>query len=73
MTHDWILDVLEDLRSYARKNGLPRVAEAAAEALGVAREELSGTGESGTGETGAEETGAEETGTGDTGAGERAN
>lgn len=27
MQHDWIPEVLEDLRAYARDNGLPRLAE----------------------------------------------
>ncbi|REC58065.1 hypothetical protein DRV84_05655 [Rhodosalinus sediminis] len=27
MQHDWIPEVLEDLRAYARENGLPRLAE----------------------------------------------
>ena len=27
MTNDWILDVLTDLRSFARANGLPKLAE----------------------------------------------
>ena len=38
MYHDWILEVLEDLRTYAVKNGLPATAaqaeEAAAQAIG---------------------------------------
>ncbi len=27
MTNDWIIDVLADLRSFSRKNGLPGLAE----------------------------------------------
>lgn len=55
MNHDWILDVLEDLRSYARQNGLPLVEEAAAEALGVARAELGARRDPGQGEAGPQE------------------
>lgn len=40
MRHDWILDVLRDLHAYAGKNDLPRLAEAAQDALDVARSEL---------------------------------
>ncbi len=40
MHHDWIFDVLEDLHSYALKNGLPATAAQAQEALRVARAEL---------------------------------
>ncbi|MDP2079953.1 MAG: hypothetical protein U0934_15830 [Pseudotabrizicola sp.] len=40
MHHDWIFDVLEDLRSYAVQNGLPATAAQAEEALRVARAEL---------------------------------
>ncbi|MFN4154852.1 MAG: hypothetical protein ACK4HF_09370 [Paracoccaceae bacterium] len=40
MHHDWIFDVLEDLRSYALQNGLPATAAQAEEALRVARAEL---------------------------------
>lgn len=40
MRHDWIIDVLADLRSYAERNALPATARAAADALAVARAEL---------------------------------
>jgi hypothetical protein len=40
MHHDWIFDVLKDLRSYALQNGLPATAAQADEALRVARAEL---------------------------------
>ena len=40
MQHDWILDVLEDLRSYAEKNGLSATAAKAEEAMRVARAEM---------------------------------
>ena len=36
MRHDWIFDVLTDLRSYAEKNNLPAIAQQA----DVARQEL---------------------------------
>lgn len=44
MGHDWVFDVLEDLADYAERNGLPRLARKAAEALVVARDEI-GAGE----------------------------
>lgn len=40
MGHDWILDVLADLRSYAAQNDLHALSEQADEALRVARAEL---------------------------------
>jgi hypothetical protein len=40
MRHDWIFDVLRDLRSYAEKNGLPALALKADEAMRVARAEV---------------------------------
>ncbi len=40
MPHAWILDVLADLRSYAEKNNLPAIAQAASDALVVADAEL---------------------------------
>lgn len=39
MHHDWIIDVLSDLRTYAEENGLPATARAADAALAVARDE----------------------------------
>lgn len=51
MRHDWIFDVLRDLRAYAQSNGLPAVAQKADEALHVARAEIAA---SPLGETGAE-------------------
>ncbi len=41
MRHDWIFDVLTDLRSYAEQNDLPAVAAAAGRALDVAHAEIS--------------------------------
>jgi hypothetical protein len=40
MRHDWILEVLNDLRDYARKNELPLIAAKTDELLSLAREEL---------------------------------
>jgi hypothetical protein len=40
MRHDWIFEVLEDLQSYALKNGLPATAAQAKEALRIARAEI---------------------------------
>jgi hypothetical protein len=40
MRHDWIFDVLTDLRNYAEKNGLTAIANEAERALIVARKEL---------------------------------
>ena len=40
MRHDWILEVLADLRGYAERNALPDTARAAAAALAAARAEL---------------------------------
>ncbi len=40
MRHDWILDVLADLRSYASKNGLVQLAAEVDHALDVARHEI---------------------------------
>lgn len=40
MRHEWIFDVLKDLRNYAEKNGLSAIAAEAERALAVARKEL---------------------------------
>jgi hypothetical protein len=40
MRHDWIFDVLVDLRSYALKNGLSRLAAQVEVALCVAQAEV---------------------------------
>ncbi|MBE2277479.1 MAG: hypothetical protein IAE87_14440 [Rhodobacteraceae bacterium] len=40
MSHDWIFDVLRDLRTYALANGLPALAAKAEEALRVAEVEI---------------------------------
>ena len=40
MRHDWIFDVLTDLRSYALKNGLPALAAQVEDAMELARAEI---------------------------------
>lgn len=40
MRHDWIFDVLNDLRSYALQNDLPALAEQAERTLRIARAEI---------------------------------
>ena len=40
MRNDWILDVLTDLRTFARENGLPNLAEQLDDAQQVAVEEI---------------------------------
>lgn len=40
MHHDWILDVLRDLRAYAAANAMPALAAKAEEALHIAETEL---------------------------------
>lgn len=40
MSHEWIFDVLADLKSYADKNGLQQVSEKTGELLAVARAEI---------------------------------
>ncbi len=40
MTHDWILDVLSDLRSYAARNALSTLAAGLDETIRLARAEL---------------------------------
>ncbi|MGB8813356.1 MAG: hypothetical protein WCC57_09225 [Paracoccaceae bacterium] len=44
MRHDWIFDVLKDLRVFAQKNGLPALAAQVETAMRVARAEI-GDGE----------------------------
>lgn len=43
MRHEWIFDVLTDLRAYALANGLVALASKAEEALVVARDEVART------------------------------
>lgn len=40
MHHDWIFDVLRDLRSFAQKNGLPALAAQVETTLQVAETEI---------------------------------
>ena len=40
MRHDWIFDVLTDLRLYAQKNNLPETAEGAEVLLRLVRAEM---------------------------------
>lgn len=44
MGHDWIYDVLRDLKSYAEANGFGRLAAKAEETLQVAKAEIGGQG-----------------------------
>lgn len=40
MTHDWILDVLVDLKNFARANGLPALADKLTETTDLAMIEI---------------------------------
>lgn len=42
MRHDWILDVLRDLLSYAHRNDLPALAARVEQTLAVAEAEIAG-------------------------------
>ncbi|MGP3698245.1 hypothetical protein [Rhodobacter sp. NSM] len=42
MKHDWILDVLTDLRTYAERNALVSLAAALDETIRLARAEIGG-------------------------------
>lgn len=44
MRHEWIFEVLRDMKAYALANGLPALALKAEEALRVARAEIAGGG-----------------------------
>lgn len=52
MGHEWILEVLRDLSSYARANGLAGLASKADEALRVAQVEIDAAGQRPLDETG---------------------
>lgn len=52
MRHDWILDVLSDLKAYALANNLPALAAKAEEALIVARVEIDASEDRGNGTSG---------------------
>ena len=43
MANDWILDVLADLKTYAKKNGLPALADQLDETLLIAATETAST------------------------------
>jgi hypothetical protein len=45
MAHDWILDVLTDLRTFARANGMPSLAAQLDDAALVAQAELASLAE----------------------------
>lgn len=47
MPHDWLMNVLNDLRAYALRNGLPAIADQMGEARIVAAAELAAMEESG--------------------------
>jgi hypothetical protein len=49
MEHDWILDVLADLRNYASRNDLPALAEQLQETALLAAVEISSTENAGDG------------------------
>ena len=40
MRHDWVFDILKDLRAYAERNGLPALAARVEAALAVAEVEI---------------------------------
>jgi len=40
MRHDWIIDVLTDLRSYSQMHGMAALAQKVDEALSIARVEI---------------------------------
>jgi hypothetical protein len=40
MAHEWIFEVLQDMRNYSQKNGLPALMEQLDEALRVAKTEI---------------------------------
>jgi hypothetical protein len=44
MAHEWILEVLQDMRSYSQKNGLPALMAQLDEALRVATTEIGAPG-----------------------------
>jgi hypothetical protein len=66
MSQEWMIDVLSDIRQYARKNGLPGLSEVLDDAILIAAGELRGRGtDAGLGdrnecETGVYHRGAEE-------------
>ncbi|MBC2834270.1 hypothetical protein [Paragemmobacter straminiformis] len=51
MGHEWIFDVLADLRAYAEQNDLPDIARKTEELIAVARDEIAGHAPAGDGDT----------------------
>jgi predicted transcriptional regulator len=47
MRHDWVFEVLTDLRSYSERNGFVRLADQLDVTLAVARDELGDDGPDG--------------------------
>jgi predicted transcriptional regulator len=52
MRHEWIFDVLSDLKTYATNNDLPALAVKVEEAITIARAETDAQGEDGNGSVG---------------------
>ena len=52
MRHDWIFDVLSDLKAYAIKNDLPALAAKVDETLTLARAEVAAQADDGAGAAG---------------------
>jgi hypothetical protein len=44
MRHDWIIEVLTDLRAYAERNSLARIAQGTDDLLALARAEIASGG-----------------------------
>lgn len=44
MAHEWIIEVLQDMRSYSQKNGLPALTAQLGETLRVATDEIAAQG-----------------------------
>ncbi len=40
MSHHWVIDVLNDLRTYAQQNDMPKLADYLSDALNAASEDL---------------------------------
>lgn len=59
MRHDWIFDVLSDLKAYALANGMVALAAKAEEALAVARAEVARSGDGREGDAGQGESGSD--------------
>jgi hypothetical protein len=47
MQHEWVFEVLKDLKLYAARNSLPALAARVEEALAVAEVEITGAAEKG--------------------------